>query len=396
MYLGTPLYPKIKDIEPVFSIFFYFPFMMVYRFVFMNTFLAILYRNLSIQLDKLQQEQEEEEEDKKQHKKKGYFDITKQRIRRLIKSVFHKEDVEEVYESDEDEEENPSGSAVAKKESDTVLAAANYSDDEDEADDMATEQRQQVLAAAAALLSCNDTFDGRHLEDEEDREQFLKEVEQAKMLLRDPACLEEVVDQVVMHERVKQENWHFLPDNMQEWAIKRARQIYRQLILEVLERAKVADASEIDKRLEEAETMYREHMKLAKKEAVEVQEELFVVELSKLREVHRDQESLAWYIMRQEAEKERLVQQRDGKRSGIEKMMAAAQVLVEQDAAYAGEYGIQKGSGQVCWNDKPFWSAQGIDTQDLDPLSMEEPPPLAAPDEQPERAKGSASGSKDI
>jgi len=59
-------------------------------------------------------------------------------------------------------------------------------------------------------------------------------------------------------------------------------------------------------------------------------------ELRSLKAVHRDQESLAWYIMKRETELKKLEEARSVKMDRYEKMVNATQLLVASDESQPG------------------------------------------------------------
>merc|ERR1712130_831820 len=66
-----------------------------------------------------------------------------------------------------------------------------------------------------------------------------------------------------------------------------------------------------------------------KEKAEEMKNNLDTQELKKLQEVHRDQESLSWYIMKREDELKKLQEQKQNKQEQYNNMVEATQNLID-------------------------------------------------------------------
>lgn len=135
-------------------------------------------------------------------------------------------------------------------------------------------------------------------------------------------------------------NWRFLPDETRLWAVDTAKEIFRFIheksrLREELEKHN-KEQFDIDHVQEEAETAIQEKAFELGKKAEKVKMDLSSRELRSLKAVHRDQESLAWYIMKRETELKKLEEARSVKMDRYEKMVNATQLLVASDESQPG------------------------------------------------------------
>lgn len=129
-------------------------------------------------------------------------------------------------------------------------------------------------------------------------------------------------------------NWKFLPEATQRWALETSRDIYREIECFEEQRAETEQAQEqyeIDRILEEAETKIKDLRYMRAKDALKLKRQLEENELKRLRDVHQDQESLAWYIMKREAELKKLEQTRAMKQARLEKMTQVSRMLTNEE-----------------------------------------------------------------
>lgn len=145
----------------------------------------------------------------------------------------------------------------------------------------------------------------------------------------------EVDESLISSENVSEPNWRFLPDETRQWAVDTAKEIYRFIHEKSRLREEVEkhnkEQFDIDHVQEEAETAIQEKAFDLGKKAEKVKLDLSTRELRSLKAVHRDQESLAWYIMKRETELKKLEEAKSVKMDRYEKMVNATQLLVASD-----------------------------------------------------------------
>lgn len=134
----------------------------------------------------------------------------------------------------------------------------------------------------------------------------------------------------------KEHNWHYLPPEMQSWALDTAHGICKFVDDQAIKRRALLASKEtagqkkdLDAKMQEAETSIKEHKNNAKKTADELHAKLESKELTSLKEIHQDQESLAWYIMKREAELKKLESMKAQKEERFNKMKEAANALIK-------------------------------------------------------------------
>merc|ERR1719379_2764894 len=100
------------------------------------------------------------------------------------------------------------------------------------------------------------------------------------------------------------------------------------------------DSSQLEMCLEDAETKIKDKRKRAHITQAEVRRELEANQLTLLGDIHQDQESLSWFIMKREAELKKLEQSKEVKQERIDQMVKAAKSLIcadEPEGAGASE-----------------------------------------------------------
>mmetsp|Transcript_39229 Transcript_39229/g.101494 ORF Transcript_39229/g.101494 Transcript_39229/m.101494 type:complete len:1589 (+) Transcript_39229:109-4875(+) len=128
-------------------------------------------------------------------------------------------------------------------------------------------------------------------------------------------------------------NWHVLPQDIQKWALENACAINREFIEGHAAKRQhgETEAAELDRILQEAEEELKAKRKDERKQAEAALDGLKSQQLMRLKEIHQDQESLAWYIMKREAELKNLEQMRQMKQDRFHKMVQAATSLISSD-----------------------------------------------------------------
>eukprot|EP00931_Biecheleriopsis_adriatica_P117170 TRINITY_DN92709_c0_g1_i1.p1 TRINITY_DN92709_c0_g1~~TRINITY_DN92709_c0_g1_i1.p1 ORF type:complete len:1546 (+),score=368.48 TRINITY_DN92709_c0_g1_i1:42-4640(+) len=127
----------------------------------------------------------------------------------------------------------------------------------------------------------------------------------------------------------KEENWKYLPPDMQEWALDTARNLCGFIEERCELRKEMKEEYDIDHVLQETEDDVKDRRKKTWEMAERVKTELEHNELRSLKEIHQDQESLAWYIMKREAELQKLEETKGLKQDRFDKTMQAAKSLVD-------------------------------------------------------------------
>jgi hypothetical protein len=129
--------------------------------------------------------------------------------------------------------------------------------------------------------------------------------------------------------------WHLLPEEIQQWSLQKAREMSDFVNDNAKKREDVKrqklEATDLDRCLEEAETDLKDRIKGSRQSSQESRQSLELHELTKLREVHQDQESLSWYVMKREAELRKSEQTVEVKQSNYDKMMNVAKTLIRPD-----------------------------------------------------------------
>mmetsp|Transcript_77888 Transcript_77888/g.252504 ORF Transcript_77888/g.252504 Transcript_77888/m.252504 type:complete len:1535 (-) Transcript_77888:214-4818(-) len=130
----------------------------------------------------------------------------------------------------------------------------------------------------------------------------------------------------------KVKSWKSLPVEMQIWAFKESKELDTQI--DEWHKARVdckQSKHQLESTLEEAAAKIALLMEKRRQEADDALKRLQAQELSSLKEIHQDQESLAWYIMKQEAKLKKLEAQKETRQQRNEKMKAGSEQLALQD-----------------------------------------------------------------
>uniref|UniRef100_A0A7S0FX01 Polycystin cation channel PKD1/PKD2 domain-containing protein n=1 Tax=Pyrodinium bahamense TaxID=73915 RepID=A0A7S0FX01_9DINO len=127
------------------------------------------------------------------------------------------------------------------------------------------------------------------------------------------------------------DNWKHLPEEMRTWALKTANDINRDIEVWRKDRKDCEEGKEqrdLDTILVGAENAIKDKTRNKWKEALAMKKELRNKELKKLKEIHQDQEALAWYIMKREAELKKLEQAKAKKQDRFGEIVQAAKSLI--------------------------------------------------------------------
>eukprot|EP00440_Ansanella_granifera_P076369 gb/GFBE01082876.1/.p1 GENE.gb/GFBE01082876.1/~~gb/GFBE01082876.1/.p1 ORF type:complete len:1545 (+),score=371.86 gb/GFBE01082876.1/:1-4635(+) len=131
------------------------------------------------------------------------------------------------------------------------------------------------------------------------------------------------------------ENWRYLPDSIREWALHTAKDLFVFIEDACRMRSEAEGFSKeelvLDQVMQETETAINDRRLERGIQAEQMKKRLEVDELRSLKEIHQDQESLAWYIMKRETELKKLEQTKGLKQDRFDKMVNAAQSLISSD-----------------------------------------------------------------
>jgi len=140
----------------------------------------------------------------------------------------------------------------------------------------------------------------------------------------------EISDQIVQ----KAKNYKYLPDVLKTWAVERARDIKEKIDEHAELRRKTGDnKSELETVLQNAEQVFKDQRDEKSKQRRQSEKDLREDGLHKLKDIHQDQESLAWYIMRREVELKKLDETRSRRQEHFERLKHMASAIVSNDAA---------------------------------------------------------------
>mmetsp|Transcript_115462 Transcript_115462/g.258087 ORF Transcript_115462/g.258087 Transcript_115462/m.258087 type:complete len:1550 (-) Transcript_115462:85-4734(-) len=328
MFLGTFNYSQLKESDDIMAyVFFSYTYMMFFRYMLINMFFAIIDKSLRAEdADRVLAEKEVREERKRQALLGGGEVASEGWSLNRIMSLAHKyrqtgkasaggeEPQPMSYEADGPISPTSIGATVEANSLSAISPSTTLATG-DEALQLATLTADQADLGAPALRD----------------EDYHREVN---------------IDEIVHPDQVKKAtNWRHLPDDMQMWAIETSRDIY--ILIEELrrkrseveankERGAESLTTELDKILQEAESLIKERGSTRRKVANEVKRDLESDELKKLKEIHQDQESLAWYIMKREAELKKLEQMKALKQDRFDKMVQAAKSLINSQEDGSG------------------------------------------------------------
>eukprot|EP00930_Biecheleria_cincta_P033917 TRINITY_DN23473_c0_g1_i1.p1 TRINITY_DN23473_c0_g1~~TRINITY_DN23473_c0_g1_i1.p1 ORF type:complete len:1574 (-),score=275.63 TRINITY_DN23473_c0_g1_i1:32-4753(-) len=132
----------------------------------------------------------------------------------------------------------------------------------------------------------------------------------------------------------KADTWKYLPQPMKEWAVTKAQDLSDMIMRKSHERAELEvkkDQYLLDRFMQETDDDIFARRRATIEAAESTKRDLEEEELASLKEIHRDQESLAWYIMKREAELKKLEDEKQLKQERYDKMVKAAQSLISSE-----------------------------------------------------------------
>jgi hypothetical protein len=319
MFLGTFNYEELTKAAPMTALIYFYSYMVLFRYLIVNMFLAILDKHFT-QEDaerekrmKVQEAQRKERDLDKKVKEKWSSRLQIGNLFGRSKSSVKKQQPEMLPEEDDAGEKAAVPPAVAPvTPTSPVSPNGNVAMAEDDMGlAVGTEEEEALVEAMPPTAS------------------------QAEL-----AAAVDAYDKEVCEGKVTNQNWHYLPQEMKNWAVHTSRGVYADL--EVWKAARVraeeppTDRSDLDQCLEEIETQIKDKGKEKRMNAIQARNDLNKMELLKLQEVHKDQESLAWYIMKRESELKRLEKTRAEKQKRIDEMRSAANSLINNEVAEDG------------------------------------------------------------
>jgi len=126
----------------------------------------------------------------------------------------------------------------------------------------------------------------------------------------------------------KVKNYKHLPPEIKDWAEKTASHL-AALIEEHKRNRQATGDKGLDHILQKAENAFKDEKKNKALEANKAKDKLNEQGLTQLKEIHQDQESLAWYIMRREVELKKHEERRTKKKQELDRLTDAATDIVE-------------------------------------------------------------------
>jgi len=136
----------------------------------------------------------------------------------------------------------------------------------------------------------------------------------------------------LMKENDTETNWKFLPWDVQDWAIETACPIVKEvnkMVSDKKENEKDQQLSfELETCMTNAQEMLQDKLEKKKEEARETKKTLEDERLGNLKQIHQDQEALAWYIMKREADLKKLESAKKRKHDRYEEVKQAARSLI--------------------------------------------------------------------
>jgi hypothetical protein len=292
MFLGTfKDFKKMKETDLELYYIFWYSYTILFRYVLINMFFAILDKNFRIEDADLKNKLKEAQAAQGSTSQRGGLQTILSFARSFVPSRKFTADVTEaddlvqgagdIFAADGDEDEGELASVPTTDPASTA----------------------QGLSAAGDPMFDDDTM---------------------------PAAADIITEDVVK----KATTWKYLPHEIQEWALDTSRDIYKFIeehVRQRTEKEKSKDQYELERVLDEAESVMKETRKRRGKDAARVRRDLERNELRKLKEIHQDQESLAWYIMKREAELKKLEEAKALKIDRSDKMMNAAKSLISAE-----------------------------------------------------------------
>lgn len=272
MFLGNFNYSVLVSADPIIAPIFFFGYMIIFKFVLVNMFIAIISLNFHVQEKQLLKELQEEYAHG-QEKKRLREDASWLSVRYWRKVLF-------------EEEEDIIGQPITN-EAETV--------------------------------------------DMTDVAEFAGQTDVAEIADQNPEVQATLDTLSISEQRIKMENWSKLPDHMKKWAVDTAERAAHQVEEFHVKKHNVKEVVELDGCLQDAETFFKTMMNDAKEKAREEKNSLVTGELRKLQQVHQDQETLAWTIMKQEADYKELDASKREKEQHLNELMGVVTELVKSD-----------------------------------------------------------------
>jgi len=324
MFLGTVDFEAFSEAPWGMMFCFTVTFWFVLKLLAFNMFLAIIDKNYQEEKAAAAEDERRRKEEMKDEdvKKVGFFTSMKNTMKSIIKG------------SKKGGGDSPAKAAEAPAE---VAGAAEPASGENPQSAEATNNEEKsedggVAAELGDLLvasGVNDTLlmmGSQHEADFGGEEEMERELE------------EDEVDKEIVRSKVHDERWKKLPEEIKDWAIDKAQGLVRFLaddehLSKIWRKAQDQEREEDlgslhEVMLENAESNMKKKKKELSQEQRRARRELDEAELSELKKVHQDQESLSWYIMKREAELKKLESQKELKKDRFDKLVNAAKSLI--------------------------------------------------------------------
>eukprot|EP00929_Paragymnodinium_shiwhaense_P053264 TRINITY_DN26661_c1_g1_i2.p1 TRINITY_DN26661_c1_g1~~TRINITY_DN26661_c1_g1_i2.p1 ORF type:complete len:365 (-),score=96.94 TRINITY_DN26661_c1_g1_i2:55-1149(-) len=127
-------------------------------------------------------------------------------------------------------------------------------------------------------------------------------------------------------------NWHHLPEEMRTWSLRVSTNMkkFLQELHETKTRLMREDGHDIEYVMSQAEQKMDKSRKHMRTQADKLRAQMDTLELLSLRNVHEDQDTLAWYIMKRESELKTLEELSERKHEQIERLLQRAKGLIEE------------------------------------------------------------------
>jgi len=292
MFMGNFDYTELRAVAPVAAIFFFFSFQVIFKFMLFNMFLAILDKNMREEDDDMLAAESKLKEIRRAERALMYQDAEPTTMIQKLKLLIFP----------------PKTQAPSKGVGDTDAKTALTDN-----------------AAVANVTSQATATSGAEVTDGSG--------EPTGVGTKDVQLVVEEISEAT----VKAQNWHKLPQEMRTWAIDTSITIdkfvtdFANKRLNAAAQKKKVDQSQLDQDLQDAETKIKDKRKKATVTQTEVKRELERDQLTSLKEIHQDQESLSWYIMKREAELKKLETTKQEKQKRIEQMVQAAKSLISAE-----------------------------------------------------------------
>lgn len=293
MFLGRFDYVQLREADSVMSGIYFFSYMIICRYFLINMFLAIIDKNFREEEEersKAAQERKQWAEEARRNPTKDSPDVRAPGLVGFLRSMV-------TPRRETERPSSPMGTLVSAD--DAPRNVRNGSG--------LTEAQRAARAAQGARLDNS---------------------QRSARVLETASFAEDMVPEST--------NWRFLPEEAKTWALETAKSIARFCDdhvqkKEEIQRVNLDVAAELEKCLTEAESEIKKRRNDRQSEAMKVRTELEQEQLRTLKEVHQDQESLAWYIMKREAELTKLEKAKELKQDRIDKMFMAMKSLINAD-----------------------------------------------------------------